>query len=136
MSAANTVLGFATELDLVPVINRAISYDPSKLETPRLWQVPVSYNHRLKNSAGRANLYGISLHPGLKQATRGELVATFLHELAHVMDCLTRGHSGHDYGWQEAMVRLGQNPIASRYHNIASCRKSVAKPGRFDDLQF
>jgi predicted SprT family Zn-dependent metalloprotease len=124
-----TVRQLAEQLELVPVIERAMSYESGKF--PTLWLVPVEYDFRLKTTAGNANRSRIKLHPGLLQAEPREHIGTFLHELAHVMDCCVRGHSGHDYPWQEMMIRLGEKPI--RTHNISACRKRVEK-GQVLDL--
>lgn len=127
-----TVLDFAKSLNLVDRINRAISFNPNAFNS-RLWQIPCYYNHRLRNSAGNANRFRICLHPGLQQATELELTTTFLHELAHVMDYLENGQSSHGYGWWQAMIRLGENPQKSRYHNIFSCKKAISRP-KLEDI--
>lgn len=133
--AAATVQTFIDQLDLESIIQRAISYDPSKFA--RLREVPVVWNWSLKNSAGRAHwntnlgrtTYKISLHPGLQSAQRDELEATFLHEVAHIMAYMAYGASGggHSYEWWEAMIRLGLRPKDNRFHSIPECmRKATA----------
>lgn len=113
---------------LVDRINRAVSFD-SRLA--QVWTVPVRWNFRLKNSAGRASIRGIDLHPGLQNATPAEFASTFLHELAHVMEGLCHGGTyGHSQHWWEAMIRLGEQPWSNRFHNIDSCKRAAAfQPG-------
>jgi hypothetical protein len=122
-SPTHSVRYFAELTGTTNVIDRAISFDERLLA---LWNVPVKWNYNLKNSAGFANIRGISLHPGLKQASETEFRATFLHELAHVCEGLlyndTYGHSQH---WWEAMIRLGEKPWINRHHNIVPCMSKV-----------
>lgn len=126
----STVRELAEQLGLIPTIERAMTYEPGKFSG--LWEIPVQYDFRLRSSAGNANKFRIKLHPGLLQASTREHVETFLHELAHTMDCFCRGQSGHDYPWQEMMIRLGQKPV--RTHNIATCKKRAEKTTILDDL--
>lgn len=109
---------YARQLDCTPAIERAITFD-TKLS--RLWLIPVHFNFSLKSSAGRANRFGIDLHPGLLQATQAEFRATFLHEVAHVCEYLIYGKGGHGETWWEAMIRLGERPWQNRHHSIRSC---------------
>jgi hypothetical protein len=122
-SPAHSIRHFATITDTITIIERAISFDDRLFA---IWNVPIRWNYNLKNSAGCASIRGISLHPGLKQASETELRATFLHELAHVCEGLlynnTYGHSQH---WAEAMIRLGENPWINRHHNIVPCMSKV-----------
>lgn len=126
-----TVKEIAEQLQAVETINRALLFD-DRYRCANIWAIPVEWSYKLKSAAGNANRWRIHLHPGLQSASEAEFRAIFLHELAHVLDCITRGHSGHDYGWQEAMIRLGQKPV--RTHNITSCRNRAAKQNGVLDL--
>lgn len=137
VNETKTVEQIANLLDVTQLIHRALSYNP-KFLNGYIWTVPVSLSFKLKTTAGNANLYRIHLHPGLIQATFSEQQEIFLHELAHVMDCIQNGKSGHDYSWQEQMIRLAQNPMKSRYHNISSCKSRKERPNLLteEDITF
>ncbi len=114
----------AERFDLTDRINRAISYD---VRLDRVWQIPVEWNFRLKNSAGNANDKRIHLHPGLASASAEDFKDTFLHELAHSCEYILYGQGGHSQTWWEAMIRLGCKPWEGRYHSIASCKRSRSR---------
>ncbi len=129
----STVLETIEKYNLHEIVNRAISYNPNAFKP--LFQIPVIWNdYRLKNSAGNANRWRIKFHPGLKDADISEITITFLHELAHVMDCLENGSTSHGAGWWINMARLGLDPRKHRYHNISSCksRKDKNEPLNLD----
>lgn len=123
-----TIRSWAERLALVPHIERAISFNEGRLAS--VWEVPVVWNHALKSSAGRAGRtttdrrLHVELHPRLaREHLASQLVQTFLHEVAHILQRLEHGHSGlglgHGQGWWEAMIRLGERPWESRYHEIS-----------------
>lgn len=138
---------WAQRLQVEPLIARAISFNPSRLEPA--WKVPVEFNFNLKSSSGRC-VGGweprLELHPILGQAAQeAELISTFLHEVAHVLQRLEhKGNlalgQGHGAGWWEAMIRLGQAPwlASQRWHSIGREMKvwqQAAKSGQqFSDL--
>lgn len=109
-----TIRTFAEMTNTSATIARAMSYD-TKLAL--LFDMPCGYSDRLKKSTGRGGHAGINLHPALRNNPR-QLRATFLHEVAHVMEWVCYKKCGHSYNWQEAMIRLGQNPHENRYHSI------------------
>lgn len=125
----HTVRTFAKAYDLELIIIRAFSFH-SVLENetfPSLWYVPVVFNPRLQTTAGFARhspRYEIELNPALAGplASREQLVATFLHELAHLMEYRVLRTHGHGAGWWMMMHQLGQIP--RRTHTIAACRKA------------
>jgi hypothetical protein len=134
VNETKTIREIANYFRCIATIERAMSYS-AKFDNGAIWNVPVSLNYQLKNTAGNANRWRIHLHPGLLHASEEEQLATFLHETAHVMDCIQNGASSHGYGWQEQMIRLAQNPLLQKFHNITSCKKRAAKPNPFDDIQ-
>lgn len=117
------------------LIARALTYYPQIAE--RLWECPVNWNSRLKNSAGMAhrndagNVW-IDLHPGLQKEAEAHLRKTFLHEVAHIMDFLLTGKSDHGLKWYEMMFLLAQTPV--RCHNYASCKASTKEVLSLEDL--
>lgn len=109
-------------------IHRAISFD---YRLHKLWNLKVTYNYKLKNSAGMAyRRYGdiwMSMHPGILDASVEEYIKTFLHELAHCAQYLTGVNDGHGLGWIVNMARLGQDPRENRRHSIKSCMRRSKK---------
>lgn len=117
-----TVREIAQVYYLEPEISRAISFNPTRLE--RIWEIPVNTNFGLKSSAGRASVMrGIELHPGLFRVTTQDFIATFMHEVAHIMQWLEYGCMDHGQTWWEAMIRLGRKPWQDRRHNLSECRQ-------------
>lgn len=129
-----TVRDFAEQLDLIQIIDRAISYNPEAYKN--IYQIPVIYNYRLRNSAGNATRFQITLHPGLQNANISDLKSTLLHEIAHVLDFMQNHKSGHGAGWWEAMIRLDEKPWITRYHNISTCKKAAQKSNLLENLDF
>lgn len=129
---AGTVRAFADQLDARPHtglpiavrIQRAVTYD-ARLQP--CWDVPVEWSWSLRGSAGNANAKRIHLHPALQHAQVQEVIDTFLHELAHVHEHTLYGHGGHSQTWWEAMIRLGEKPWLTRYHNIEAVRTAARK---------
>ena len=116
-----TVIDFSHEFELDLILTRAISYYPSSLD-PQLLQIAVEFEPRLQSSAGMyyPRYRIIKLHPGLRTATRLEFIQTFLHEVAHAMQHLSKGWTDHSTSWVEMMHHLGQEPKIC--HNISSCQ--------------
>lgn len=134
-----TVKDFATKHCCMSAIERAISYAPSKLE--RALIIPVTWNTRLHNRAGRASLrLGIELHPGLLVEGHDALRSTFLHELAHIFEFLMHNTAGHGVNWIIQMARLGLDPMQHRTHAFVACMQraqpttlaSLVTPSDFD----
>ena len=126
----HNVRSLAKEFHIEWMIERAFSFHPEYMPGG-LWQTPVETNDRLQRVAGQCHYrpLRITLHPALfgPFAKPGELVETFLHELAHAMAVHrygidARGHGAH---WREMMHQLGQQP--RRCHNIAACTKASDK---------
>lgn len=119
-----TVREIARIYSLEQEISRAISFNPARLE--RIWNIPVNTNFALKSSAGRAHSRrGIELHPGLFTVASHDFIATFMHEVAHMMQWLEYGGMDHGQTWWEAMIRLGRKPWQDRRHNLQECRQRV-----------
>lgn len=105
---------FAQSCGAIYEIERALSYYPAKAS--RVWDTPVQYSTQLKSSAGYASGdYGIKLHPALPSVSRLEPRATFLHEVAHILQHLIYGVIDHGATFHEIMYRLGEKP--QRCHN-------------------
>lgn len=129
---AGTVRQFAEQLDAQPHnglpiiarIERATSFD-ARLQS--CWNVPVEWSWSLRGSAGNANAKRIHLHPALQRAQIQEIIETFLHELAHVHERTLYGSGGHSQTWWEAMIRLGEKPWLTRFHNIEAVRTAARK---------
>lgn len=122
---AHTVRSVATSLNLLPTINRAISFQPTLARLERvIWDTPITYPTQMGTSAGwfRANPCRISLHPALEgtRAQPQDHIETFLHELAHEHQFLVYGIVDHGATWWEMMYQLGQQP--RRTHKIAACK--------------
>lgn len=118
-----TVGSLARELGQFLVIARAITFHP-EIELPLL-ATRVEWNPRFKHTAGqyspREKL--ITLHPGLRYAEPSDLIGTFLHEVAHVMQVLTYRKCDHGETWWEMMHQLGQRP--KRTHSIPECHTKL-----------
>ena len=116
-----TIEEFSRQYGLMPVIDRAISYHPQIRN--RLLQCPVEWSGRLQTSAGYASsTRGITLHHSLQMADqRQNLIETFLHEAAHMMQHFAYGEINHGATWWEMMHQLGQKP--KRTHAIAAVKR-------------
>lgn len=96
-------------------VMRGISFYPPM--GPRLLVVPVEWLWRPSGTAGKAHRQGkIQLHRGLLDQPVYDLVETFLHEVAHIMQWLRYGMMDHGATWHEAMYQLGQKPM--RCHSM------------------
>src|SRR3954471_1484838 len=130
---SETVATFSRRIDTDDVILRAITFDHRIVA---VWSVPVTWNWRLKSSAGfaRINPFQIELHPGLNDATPLDLRTVFLHEVAHICQHILypECRMSHGYEWHEAMIRLGERPI--RTHNIAACKSAGREIPTLDEI--
>lgn len=106
-----TVLNFAEHLDCVALINRAVSFDE---RLAAIYNVECKWSHNVKHSGGWGGRY-ITLAVGLQNASLEDQRNTFLHEVAHAMEFILYGRTGHSQNWWEAMIRLGQKPWETRY---------------------
>lgn len=124
------VFELAEELGLVPIITRAVSFQP-KIHLGTVWNIPVVFDNRLQTAAGYCHYHPellIKLNPALRRdECRKDCIETFLHELAHAHAWIVYGKHGRGHGanWWEMMHQLGQIP--RRVHDIAACRKSTTK---------
>lgn len=101
------------------IVDRALSFHPQIRHN--LMAVRIEFNFNLKRVAGRAFQSGrIELHPGLLHGSKQDLIETFLHELAHIMQYYSYGVMDHGASWWEMMHQLGQRP--KRTHNIGECQ--------------
>lgn len=84
-------------------------------------KVTVIWNSKMRSCAGRAKKKGLEIHLNsrLLSENPNELLPTFLHELAHILDYVINAKSsGHGYAWKRIMVDLGE-PVEV-YHNMAT----------------
>lgn len=119
-----TVDRFSDDLEIQPIVTRALSFHPH-IGT-RIRQIKVEFDGGLKREAGNFSTHnGIRLHPGLMAPGKSnrDLIAIFLHELAHAMQWLAYGKIDHQATWHEMMYQLGQAP--SRFHSIAECMGKI-----------
>lgn len=112
-----TIAQLAQSYGCLSEIERAITYNPRAYQ--RLLGTNVNLNGNLRSSAGLARGsisrgYAIDLHPGLQRVPREDFIATFLHEVAHVMQYMEYGKMDHGATWWEAMIRLGRKPWTKR----------------------
>lgn len=87
--------------------------------------VKVSWNSRLRTTAGRANKYSIDLSPGVFQnMTAEDQFDTVSHEFAHTVHCWISGKTDHGRVWQSIHRAMGGT--AERCHNT-ECKHNKRK---------
>jgi len=94
--------------------------------------IVVVWNSRMRTCAGRAKMRGLEIHLNARLLTENphELVPTFIHELAHILDyVINLKSSKHGFVWQKIMHDLGEP--AEVYHNMAT-KHLKAKRRKFE----
>lgn len=94
--------------------------------------ITVIWNERMRSCGGKANGKErvIKLNARLLSENPEELLPTFLHELAHIVDYLMHGKSsGHKMPWKRIMRDMGE-PVEV-YHNMAT-KHLKAKRRKFE----
>lgn len=65
-------------------------------------------------SAQEGYQYALRMDWRLEKIDSQEFKDTFLHEMAHIIDYMIRGHSGHDRFWETIASALGARPEACK----------------------
>lgn len=140
LSSKFTVATFAAGFDVAPLITRALTYYPDI--SVKVWPTPVVWTSRVSRTAGRARGTKdggfIYLHIGLLSEGREAIKATFLHELAHIMQWYAHQEINHGESWWKMMHILDQRP--ARLHAYKSAAFApIPRGGReelsLDDLE-
>ncbi len=112
--------------NLTQVMYRLSLYYPGLPE--RLRAVPCVWSGRLGTSAGYASsIRGITMHPALQREGAPEIIATLLHEVAHMAQHLLHGVIDHGPTWHEMMWLLGETPTRTHRMKLDSVTIATAE---------
>lgn len=126
-----TVAGMLTHLaELGQDVSRARAYVEAR--HPKLAALPVTWNPRMRTSAGRCTYQddvadGIDLNPRLVEEGAASMRQTFLHELAHAMlppECK------HGLAWVSKMAALGAEVRKRHSYESMKRERRARRPRR------
>jgi len=115
--------------DLENAFEKALSLFLEKRKIDLRMIIKVEWNNRMRSCAGKAFCFQqiIKLNARLLSENESELIPTFLHEVAHLIDFQIRGKSNHDYHWKSILTDMGEKDDRCHNMDVSNLKNKVQK---------